>query len=110
MTSVLAPDSFPGKPKDFQKENTCLIFKSFSHFEFIFVHGVGVCSNFIALHAAVQVCVILKSGKVMPPARFFFCFFIFFYFPTVQQGDQVILRCIHCSYSFFSPTLSSVVT
>jgi len=33
---------------------SCLIFKSFSHFEFIFVHGVRVCSNFIALHAAVQ--------------------------------------------------------
>ena len=29
---------------------SCLMFKSFSHFEFIFVHGVGVCSNFIALH------------------------------------------------------------
>ena len=25
----------------------------------------------------------------------------FFYFPTVQQGGQVIFRCIHCSYSFF---------
>ena len=33
----------------------CRIFKSFSHLEFIFVHGVRVCSNFIALHAAVQV-------------------------------------------------------
>uniref|UniRef100_A0A8W4F693 Uncharacterized protein n=1 Tax=Sus scrofa TaxID=9823 RepID=A0A8W4F693_PIG len=33
----------------------CLIFTSFSRFEFIFVHGVRVCSNFIALHAAVQV-------------------------------------------------------
>uniref|UniRef100_A0A4X1TIS3 Uncharacterized protein n=1 Tax=Sus scrofa TaxID=9823 RepID=A0A4X1TIS3_PIG len=32
-----------------------LIFKAFSHFEFIFVHGVRVCSSFIALHAAVQV-------------------------------------------------------
>uniref|UniRef100_A0A4X1T5P0 Uncharacterized protein n=1 Tax=Sus scrofa TaxID=9823 RepID=A0A4X1T5P0_PIG len=31
------------------------IFKSFSHLEFIFVHGVRVCSSFIALHAAVQV-------------------------------------------------------
>uniref|UniRef100_A0A8D0NYZ8 Uncharacterized protein n=1 Tax=Sus scrofa TaxID=9823 RepID=A0A8D0NYZ8_PIG len=32
-----------------------LIFKSFSHFEFIFVHGVRVCSSFIDLHAAVRV-------------------------------------------------------
>ena len=33
---------------------SCLIFKSFSHFEFILVHGVRVCSSFIDLHAAVQ--------------------------------------------------------
>ena len=31
-----------------------LIFKSLSHFEFIFVHGVRVYSNFADLHAAVQ--------------------------------------------------------
>ena len=29
---------------------SCLIFKSLSHFEFIFVHGLRVCSNFIDLH------------------------------------------------------------
>uniref|UniRef100_A0A8D1L6U8 Uncharacterized protein n=1 Tax=Sus scrofa TaxID=9823 RepID=A0A8D1L6U8_PIG len=34
---------------------SCLIFKSFSHFEFIFVHSVRVCSSFIDLHVAVQV-------------------------------------------------------
>ena len=33
---------------------SCLIFKSVSHFEFIFVYGVRECSNFIDLHAAVQ--------------------------------------------------------
>ena len=31
-----------------------LMFKSLSHFEFIFVHGVRVCSNFIDLPATVQ--------------------------------------------------------
>ena len=31
-----------------------LTFKSLSHFEFIFVHGVRVCSSFTDLHAAVQ--------------------------------------------------------
>ena len=41
-----------------------LIFKSLSHFEFIFVHGVRVCSSFIALHSAVQS--ILKSPKLPP--------------------------------------------
>ena len=30
-----------------------LIFKSFSHFEFIFVCGMRECSNFIDLHAAI---------------------------------------------------------
>ena len=34
---------------------SCLIFKSFSHFEFIFVPGMRVFSSFIDLHAAVQV-------------------------------------------------------
>ena len=34
----------------------CLIFKSLSHFEFIFVYNVRVCSNFIDLHLAIQLC------------------------------------------------------
>ena len=34
---------------------SCLILKSLSHFEFMFVHGVRVCSSFIDLRAAVQV-------------------------------------------------------
>ena len=33
---------------------SCLIFKSLRHFEFIFMYGVRVCSNFIDLHAAIQ--------------------------------------------------------
>ena len=33
---------------------SCLIFKSLSHFKFIFVYGVRVYSNFTDLHAAVQ--------------------------------------------------------
>ena len=33
---------------------SCLMFKSVSHFELIFVHGVRECSFFIDLHAAVQ--------------------------------------------------------
>uniref|UniRef100_A0A8D1VMJ1 Uncharacterized protein n=1 Tax=Sus scrofa TaxID=9823 RepID=A0A8D1VMJ1_PIG len=34
---------------------SCCIFKSFSHLEFVFVHGVRVCSSLIDLHAPVQV-------------------------------------------------------
>uniref|UniRef100_A0A8D1H8D3 Uncharacterized protein n=1 Tax=Sus scrofa TaxID=9823 RepID=A0A8D1H8D3_PIG len=33
---------------------SCLTFKSLNNFEFIFVHGVRVCSSFTDLHAAVQ--------------------------------------------------------
>ena len=33
---------------------SCLKFQFVSHFEFIFVYGVRVCSNFINLHVAVQ--------------------------------------------------------
>ena len=33
---------------------SCLTFKYLSHFQFIFVYGVRVCSSFIDLHAAVQ--------------------------------------------------------
>jgi len=36
-------------------------------------------------------------------------FFFFFNFPTVQQGGQVILTCIHYKY-ILSPTLCSVAT
>ena len=34
---------------------SCLTFKSLSHFEISSVHSVRVCSNFVDLHAAVQV-------------------------------------------------------
>ena len=33
---------------------SCLVFKSLSHFEFIFVYDVRECSNFTDFHAAVQ--------------------------------------------------------
>ena len=33
---------------------SCLMFRSLSHFEFILVYGVRVCSNFTDLPAAVQ--------------------------------------------------------
>ena len=33
---------------------SCFVFKSLSHFEFIFVYGVRVCSKFIDLYVAVQ--------------------------------------------------------
>ena len=35
-------------------DGTCLTFKSLSHFEFIFVHGMRICTSFLDLHAAAQ--------------------------------------------------------
>ena len=42
---MLSPRSF---------EVSYLILKFSSHFEFIFVYGVRMCSNFVDLHVAVQ--------------------------------------------------------
>ena len=47
----------------------CLIFKSLRHFEFI-LYGVRVCSNFIDLHAAVQV-----SQHCLKSLSFLHCIF-----------------------------------
>ena len=47
---------------------SCLMFKSISHFEFIFVlHGVRVCSNFISLHEDAQFSQHHLLGTVFPP-------------------------------------------
>ena len=41
-----------------------LILKSLSHFEFIFVYGVRLCSNFIDLHATASFSVPLAEETV----------------------------------------------
>ena len=51
-----------------------LRFKSLKHFEFIFVHSVRVYSNFIDLHAAVQLSTPLAEETV------FFLFHILDFF------------------------------
>ena len=50
----------------------CLIFKSLRHFEFIFVYGVMGCSNFIDLHAAVQ----LSQHQLQKRLSFLYCVFL----------------------------------
>ena len=47
---------------------SCLMLKSLSHFEFIFVYGVRVCSNF-DFHGTVQICQfhLLKRLSSLPP-------------------------------------------
>ena len=45
---------------------SCLMFKSLSSFEFIFMYGVRVCSNLIDLHAAIQLSQNLSLKSLFP--------------------------------------------
>ena len=51
---------------------SCLIFKSLSHFEFIFVYDVRVCSNFIDLHVTVQ----LSQYSLLKRLSFLHCMYV----------------------------------
>ena len=51
---------------------SCLVLKSLSHFEFIFVYSVRMCSNFIDLHAAVQ----LPKHHLLKRLSFSHCIFL----------------------------------
>ena len=51
---------------------SCLTFKSLSQFEFIFVHGMRVCSNFTDLHAAIQ----LSHHPLLNRLSFSHCIFL----------------------------------
>ena len=50
---------------------SCFIFKSLIHFKLIFVYGVRECSNFIGLHAAVQL-----SQHLLKRLSFLHCIFL----------------------------------
>ena len=64
---------------------SCLMFKSLSHFEFILLHGVRVCSSVIYLPAAVQfsqhhlALVLWKNSK--------FVFYHFIFLPTLLKSN-----------------------
>ena len=51
---------------------SCLIFKCLSHFEFTFVYGVSVCSNFTDLHVVVQV----SQHHLLKRLTLFHCIFL----------------------------------
>ena len=51
---------------------SCLIFKSLSYFQFIFEYGVRECSNFVDLHAAVQ----LSQCQLLKTLSFLHCIFL----------------------------------
>ena len=50
----------------------CLTFKSLSHFEFIFVYDVRVCSDFIGLHVTVQ----LSQCNLLKRLSFLLCIYV----------------------------------
>ena len=49
--------------------SSCLLFESLSHFEFIFVYSMRMCSSFIDVHAAVQ----LSQHHVLKRLSFLHC-------------------------------------
>jgi len=49
-----------------------LMFKSLNRFKFLFVYGVGVCSNLIDLHVAVQ----LSQHSLLKRLSFLHCIFL----------------------------------
>ena len=50
----------------------CLIFRSLSYFEFIFVYGMREYSNFIELHEVVQ----LSQHNLLKRLSFLHCIFL----------------------------------
>ena len=60
---------------------SCLIFKSLSHFEFIFMHSVGCVFYFIDLCAAVQ----FSQHRFLKRLFFPFSFLFFFFFFKVHR-------------------------
>jgi len=73
----------------------CVILEKAVHFsQPIIIHALIRSSN---THSLKRYC---GPGTVLTVEA---TFFFFFYFPTIQQGDQVILTCIHCNYSFSPP-------
>ena len=71
---LMSENVLPMLPSSFMV--SCLMFKSLSHFEFIFVHSVRVCSSFIDLHAAFQ----FSPHRLLKRLSFFFFLFSHFVF------------------------------
>ena len=79
---------------------SCLIFKSLIHFEFIFVYDTAMCSNFIALYAAVQ----LPQHHLLKRLPFSYCIFfrhlLFYLLKSLLFQKQSILYSSICMLSF----------
>ena len=60
------------------------MFKSLSYFEFILVHGVRVCSNFIDLHGAVQLSQQHLLKRLYFPHCVWVCFWAVYPVPLIH--------------------------
>ena len=66
----------------------CLIFKSLSHFKFIFVYTVRVCYKFIDLHVAVQ----LSQHHLLKKPSFSHCIFLPpFFHNKIRKGIKMYI-------------------
>ena len=72
---------------------SCLVFKSLSHFEFIFVFGVRVCSNFIDLDAAAQ----LSQHHLLKRLCFLHWIFLLPLWKIVHRSVGLFLGSLFCS-------------
>ena len=83
-----------------------LIFTSLIHFEFIFVHGVRECSNFILLHVAVQ----FSQHHLFKRLSFLHCIFL----PPDYKCVGLFLGFLFCSidlyFYFCANTISVLIT
>ena len=92
---------------------SCLILKSLSHFEFIFVYGVRVCSNFIDLYATVHLfrhillnrlcfldCIFLHSCQRLIDHKYVGLFWVLYSVTLIHMSAFVPTLCCYDYYSF----------
>lgn len=70
---------------------SCITFKYESHFEFIFVPGVKVCSNFFDLHASVQLSQHHMVKRLSFPQFILFhgCIFFNFFMAFIDNIENI---------------------
>ena len=79
---------------------SCLILKTLSHFEFIFVYGVRMCSNFIDVHVAVQ----LSQHHLLKGLCFLVLYILAFIIKKSINHTCSGSFLIHCYFSFPHPS------
>ena len=77
---------------------SCLVFESLSHLEFIFAHGMRVCSHFIDLHASVQ----LSQHHLLKRPKDPLFHVIFMVLIPLSSGN--VIKCLCCLTVMIQPT------